>query len=84
MRSWSTPMPLPDDVLEALSRTPGVETLPPILEPRFVIDLTRPQAETLQRWLQALLDELPQHGDRRLTCLHCISRLAVTIRLSET
>jgi hypothetical protein len=49
-----------------------------------VVDLTRPQAEALLRWLQALLDGLPQEDERWLTCLHCIGRVTVAIRLSET
>jgi hypothetical protein len=84
MRSSPTSIPLPEDVLEALSRPPGVELVTAIPEPRLMVDLTRPQAEALLRWLQALLDDLPQEDDRRLTCLHCISRLTVTIRSAET
>jgi hypothetical protein len=83
MRSSPTALPLPDDVLMALSRAPSVEMIASISEPRLVVDLTRTQAEVLQRWLQALLDDLPQEDDRWLTCLHCIGRLAVAIRLSE-
>jgi hypothetical protein len=84
MRSSTTPVPLPDDVLSALSRAPGVEVGGPIPEPRFVVELTQPQAEVVQRWLQALLDDLSQSDDLWLTCLHCIGRVAVAIRLSET
>jgi hypothetical protein len=83
MRSSSAVPPLPDDVLTALSRAPGVEIIASVSEPRIVLDLTRTQAEVLQRWLQALLDDLPQEDDRWLTCLHCIGRVAVAIRLSE-
>jgi hypothetical protein len=84
MRSGATLVPLSDDVLGALSRAPSVETLAPILEPQLVVDLTPSQAEALQRWLQALLDELSPDDDRWLTCLHCLSRLAAAIGLSET
>jgi hypothetical protein len=84
MRSSPTPILLPEDVLEALSRAPEVELVTPIPEPRFVVHLTRHQAEALLRWLQALLDDLPQEGERWLTCLHCIGRLTVAIRRFET
>jgi hypothetical protein len=82
MRSSSRLAPLPDDVLAALSRSPGVEvgTMP---EPRLVVSLTRTQAEVLQQWLQALLDDLTEDDDRRLTCLHCIGRVDLAIRLSR-
>jgi hypothetical protein len=83
MRSSPTAVPLPDDVLAALSRAPGVEIIASVSEPRIVLDLTRTQAEVLQRWLQALLDDLSSNDDRRLTCLHCIGRVVVAIRLSE-
>jgi hypothetical protein len=82
-RSWSTAIPLPEDVLQALSRAREV-VVTPTPEPRFVVDLSRRQAEALLRWLQALLDDLSQEGERWLTCLHCISRLTVAIRRSET
>jgi hypothetical protein len=84
MRSSPTSIPLPGDVVEALSRPPGVEFVTAIPEPRLTVDLTRPQAEVLLRWLQALLDDLPQEDERWLTCLHCIGRVTVAIRLSET
>jgi hypothetical protein len=84
MRSSSTAVPLPDDVLVALSRSPGVEMITRIGELRLVVELTRPQAEVLQQWLQALLDDLSPDDDRWLTCVHCIGRLTVAIRLSET
>jgi hypothetical protein len=80
MRLSPTPIPFPDDVIEPLSRAPGVELVTPIPEPRLVVDLTRPQAEALLRWLQALVDDLPQEDDRWLTCLHCVNRLTVAIR----
>ena len=82
MRFSSTPVTLPGDVLAALSRAPAVESVDHIPEPRFVVDLTRPQAAALQHWLTALLDDLSQNDDRWLTCLHCIGRLTVAIRLS--
>ena len=83
MRSWSTPVLLADDVLAALSRAPGVEIVAEIPEMRLVVELTRPQAAALQHWLQALLDDLSQEDDRWLTCLHCIGRVSVAIRVSE-
>jgi hypothetical protein len=83
MRSGSTARPLPGDVRVALSRAPGIETRTPISEPLFVVDMTRPQAEALQLWLRGLLDDLSQDDERRLTCLHCIGRVAVAIRLGE-
>jgi hypothetical protein len=84
MRSSPTSIPLPEDVLEALSRAPEVELVTPIPEPRFVVVLARHQAEALLRWLQAQLDDLSQEDERWLTCLHCISRVTVAIRLSQT
>ena len=84
MRSDPTALPLPHDVRVALSRAPGIESRTPTGEPLFVVDMTRPQAEALQRWLHGLLDDLSQDDDeRRLTCLHCIGRVAVAIRLGE-
>jgi hypothetical protein len=74
-----------EDVSEALSRAPEVEYVTPIPEPRFVVYLARHQAEALLRWLQVLLDDFSQEDDElRLTCLHCISRVTVAIRRSET
>jgi hypothetical protein len=84
MRSSSGLALLPDDVLAALGRPPGVEVGGAMPEPRLVVRLTRPQAEMLRQWLQALLDDLTQNDDRWLTCLHCIDRVALAIRLSET
>jgi hypothetical protein len=84
MRSSPTSVPLQDDVGEALSRAPGVELITPIPEPRLMVQLTRPQAKALLRWLQALLDDLPREDDRWITCLHCIGRLTVAITFSET
>jgi hypothetical protein len=52
-----------------------------IPEPRFVVHMTRPQAEAVQRWLHAL--HLKYDDARRLTCLLCISRVAVGIMLLE-
>jgi hypothetical protein len=83
MRSSSTAPSLPDDVLAVLSRAPDVEINASVSGPRIVIDLTQTHAKVLLGWLQALLDDLPQEDDRWLTCLHCIGRVAVAIRLSE-
>jgi hypothetical protein len=54
-----------------------------IPEPRFVVHMTRPQAEAVQRWLHVLHDDLKYDDVRRLTCLLCISRVAVGIMLLE-
>jgi hypothetical protein len=83
MRTSSTPTPLPADVDAILSSRPGIEILASIAEPRFVVDMTRPQAEALQRWLHGLLAALSVNDPRRLTCLHCIGRVAVAIRIAE-
>jgi hypothetical protein len=45
--------------------------------------MTRAQAEAVQRRLHALHDDLKYDDARRLTCLMCISRVAVGIMLSE-
>jgi hypothetical protein len=84
MRSSPAAPALPDDLHEILGRTPSIEVRPPISTPRFVLAMTRSQAEALQRWLYALLDGLPPDDERRLTCFQCIGRVAVAIRLSET
>jgi hypothetical protein len=83
MRASPTSMALPDDVQAILSVAPGIEISTSIQEPRFVVDMTRPQAEALQRWLHAVLDTLTMNDDRRTTCLQCIGRVAIAIRLSE-
>ncbi len=79
----SSPVPLPADVHAILARAPHVEIRGPIPEPRFVVTMTRPQAEALQRWLHTLHDGLKHNDDRRPTCLQCISRVAVALMLSE-
>jgi hypothetical protein len=84
MRSLSTPAPLAADVQAILSRAPRIEMRMPIPEPRFLVDMTRTQAEALQRWLHALLDGLSDDHYRQRTCLECISRVAGALRLSET
>jgi hypothetical protein len=45
--------------------------------------MARAQAEAVQRWLHGLHDSLKHDDERRLTCLLCISRVAVAIMLSE-
>jgi hypothetical protein len=82
-RFWPALIPLPDDVHELLDRTPPIELYGPSSEPRFVVRMTRSQAEAVQRWLHALHDDLKQDDDLRLRCLLCISRVAVGIMLSE-
>jgi hypothetical protein len=82
MVSVPTPVPLAADVQAILSRGPRIEMHMPIPEPRFLVAMTRPQAEALQRWLHALLDGLSHDHHRRLTCLECISRVGGALRLS--
>jgi hypothetical protein len=82
VRSWSTRVPLPLDVQTILDEQPHIEIAGAIPEPRFVMTLTRPQAEALQRWLHSLHDGLKHDDNRRLSCLMCISRVAVAIMLS--
>jgi hypothetical protein len=84
MRSSPAAAALRDDVHEILGRTPSIEVRPPISNPKFVVAMARPQAEALQRWLHALLNDLAPDDERRLTCFQCIGRVAVAIRLSET
>jgi hypothetical protein len=84
MRASPAGATLPDDLRDILGRVPSIEVRPPISEPKFVVVMTRPQAEALQRWLRELLDGLARNDDRRLTCFQCIGRVAVAIRLSET
>ena len=79
----STPVPLAADVHAILSRAPRIEMRMPIPEPRFLVEMTRSQAEALQRWLQALLDGLSQDDYQRRTCLECISCVADALRRSE-
>jgi hypothetical protein len=82
VRSWSTRVPLPLDVQAILDEPPYIEVAGPIPELRLVITMTRPQAEALQRWLHSLHDGLKHDDDRRLSCLMCISRVAVALMLS--
>jgi hypothetical protein len=82
-RSWPALIPLPDDVQAVLDDIPRMEMSGAIREPRLVVTMTRRQAEDVQRWLHALHDDLKYDDARRLTCLLCISRVAVAIRLSE-
>jgi hypothetical protein len=82
-RGWPVLIPLPVDVQAVLDGTPTMEFSGAIPEPRLVVRMTRPQAEAVQRWLHALHDDLKYNDARRLTCLMCISRVAVGIMLSE-
>jgi hypothetical protein len=82
-RSWPVLIPLPVDVQAVLDDLPPLEVSGAIPEPRIVVTMTRPQAAALQRWLHALHDDLKYDDRRRLTCLLCISRVAVAIMLSE-
>ena len=83
VRSWDAPVPLPTDVHAILDRTPHIEIRGAIPEPRFVVHLTRPQAHAMQLWLLSLHESLKHNDDRRLSCLLCISRVAVALMLSE-
>jgi len=83
MRSSSTSVPLPADVQAILDQPSRIEIGRPIPEPRFVVTMTRPQAEALQRWLHSLHDDLKHDDNRRLSCLLCISRVAVALMLAE-
>jgi hypothetical protein len=83
VRLWDTPVPLPADIDAILSRAPHIEIRGPIPEPRFVVNLTRPQAKAMQQWLHSLHECLKHDDDRRLKCLLCISRVAVALMLSE-
>jgi hypothetical protein len=83
MRSWPTTAPLPADVQTILGAPPRIEVRMPIPEPRFVLTMTRHQMQAVQRWLQALHDDLKHDDARRLVCLHCISRFAGALRLAE-
>jgi hypothetical protein len=80
----STPVPLAADVHAILSRAPRIEMRMPIPEPRFLVEMTRSQAEALLRWLHALLNGLSHDHYWRRTCLECISRVADALRRSET
>lgn len=82
-RAWPALIPLPVDVQAVLDGTPTMEVSGAIPEPRLVVRMTRAQAEAVQRWLHALHDDLKYDDARRLTCLMCISRVAVAIMLSE-
>jgi hypothetical protein len=82
-RAWPALIPLPVDVQAVLDSTLSVEVSGGIPEPRLVVRMTRAQAEAVQRWLHALHDDLKYDDARRLTCLMCISRVAVGIMLSE-
>ncbi len=81
-RSWPVLIPLPVDVQAGLDDIFPLEVSGAIPEPRILVTMTRPQAEALQRWLHSLHDDLKDDDDRRLTCLLCISRVAVAIMLS--
>ena len=82
-RAWPALIPLPVDVQAVLDSTLSVEVSGGIPEPRLVVRMTRAQAEAVQRWLHSLHDDLKYDDARRLTCLMCISRVAVGIMLSE-
>jgi hypothetical protein len=83
-RSWPVRIPLPVAVQAVLNDIPPLEVSGAVPEPRIVVTMTRPQAEALERWLHALHDDLQNDDDRRLTCLLCISGVAMAIRFSES
>jgi hypothetical protein len=76
-------VPLAADIHAVFDRTPDIEISGAISEPRMVVQMTHAQAQAVQRWLQALHDDLKYDNERRLQCLMCISRVAVAIMLSE-
>jgi hypothetical protein len=82
-RSWPALIPLPAGVHALFDGPPRIEISGSFTEPRFVVQMTRSQAEALQRWLHPLQEDLKHDEVRRLTCLLCISRVAVEIMLSE-
>ena len=82
VRSWDTPVPLAADVRTILNSAPHIEVRGPIPEPRFVVHLTRAQAQAMQQWLHSLHECLKHDDDRRLKCLLSISRVAVALMLS--
>ena len=82
-RAWPVPIPLPSDVQALLDCPPQMEISGAISDPRLVVHMTRLQAEAVQRWLDAFHDDLKYDDGRRLTCLLCISRVAVGIMLSQ-
>jgi hypothetical protein len=82
-RSWPAFIPLRDDVQAVLDDIPNMEMSGGVPEPRIVVAMTRPQAEALELWFHALHDDLKYDDALRLTCLLCISRVAVAIMLSE-
>ena len=82
-RSWPVLIPLPADVQALLDDPPAMEISGVIPEPLIVVRMTRSQAEAVQRWLHALHNDLKYDDARRLTCLMCISRVAVAIMIWE-
>jgi membrane protein implicated in regulation of membrane protease activity len=82
-RSWPALIPLPAGVHALFDGPPRIEIGGSFAEPRFVVQMTRSQAEALQRWLHPLQEDLKHDEVRRLTCLLCISRVAFEIMLSE-
>jgi hypothetical protein len=83
MRSTPVAEPLSGDIQTILDLAPRIELRPPIPEARFVASMSRLQVEALHRWLHALLDELSPDDPRWPTCLHCIGRVAGSLRLSQ-
>jgi hypothetical protein len=81
-RSWPVRIRLPVDVQAGLDDIPPLEVSGAVPEPRIVVTMTRPHAEALERWLHALHDDLQYDDDRRLTCLLCISGIAMAIMFS--
>jgi hypothetical protein len=82
-RSCEAPVPLPADVHAVFTRTPHIELQDAIPGPRFVVHVSRPQAQAMQLWLHSVYECLKHDDNRRLNCLLCISRVAVALMLSE-
>jgi hypothetical protein len=83
MQQASVRAPLPTDIQGILTEAPRIELRPPIPEPRFVVSMSRSQAQALHRWLHALQDGLSSDDPRWLTCLQCIGRVSGALSHSK-
>lgn len=83
LRSQPTSPPLAADLQTILSAAPRIEVRLPMPEPRFIVEVTREQADELERWLRQIAESLS--GDRfgRRTCLECINAVVVALGRSE-
>jgi hypothetical protein len=82
-RRWPALIPLPADLHALLDHTPEIEISGAVSEPRLIVYVRQTQAQAIQRWLQAMHDDLKHDDARRLKCLLCLSRVAVAITLSQ-